>query len=362
MKGKADSIATVICFIAVISLISLDNFLYGGERTVNPAGKPAFSVMSLLRGDYLEKLEDNYNKTFIAGNIRDKIKTAFATRVLGIGDLNGFYLSGGRIVKMEYRLNEASVKNAAEKLNEIHEKYLRGHEVYYCIIPDKNLAAAPIAGRPAFDYKRMIEIMENTISASYKRIDIEGLLEPGDYYNTDPHWRQEKVIDVCDRLLAEMKNTARASGSTYKENVIYPFYGSHFSQAWIGLEPDTLIYLTNEVIENASVSGYEIAYNSPVYNLKELNENLYDVFLYGSKPLITVERNENGPAKELILFRDSFASSIAPLLLAGYSKITLVDLRYMTTELLGEYIDFGRGQDVCFLYSTLVVNNSYMLK
>ena len=72
--------------------------------------------------------------------------------------------------------------------------------------------------------------------------------------------------------------------------------------------------------------------------------------------------NPKGPAgKELVLFRDSFDSSLAPLQLDGYSKITLVDLRYVFSHTLGQYVDFT-DQDVLFLYSSLLLNNSLALK
>lgn len=362
MKSKADSIATIICFVAVIFLLSLCNILLSGKN-IRKDAIPQFSFDSLLEGEYLSELEDLYNNTFIAGNIRGKIKTGFSTHVLGIRDIDGYYITGGGIVEMEHKLYGASVKNAAGKLNEIYNKYLRGHDVYYCIIPDKNLVTAPVAGRLAFDYKKMLEILGNEISSPYKRIDIVDLLEPGDYYNTDLHWKQERIIDVSDKLLTEMGCSAKASDYAYNENKLYPFYGPNYNTAWLGLRPDTLIYLTNDLIENAEVYDYETEYNNPVYDLKGLEgENPYNAFLHGSKPLLTVTNRENTSGRELILFRDSFASSIAPLLLAGYSSITLVDLRYIASDLLEEYIDFGRGQDVCFLYSTLVINNSFMLK
>jgi len=58
-----------------------------------------------------------------------------------------------------------------------------------------------------------------------------------------------------------------------------------------------------------------------------------------------------------VLFRDSFGSSIAPLFLENYSKITLVDLRYISKDVLENYIEFDK-QDVLFLYSTLVLNQN----
>ena len=61
------------------------------------------------------------------------------------------------------------------------------------------------------------------------------------------------------------------------------------------------------------------------------------------------------------MFRDSFGSSIAPFFIDGYSQITLVDTRYISPSLLGDYVDFT-DCDVLFLYSTLVLNKSQSLK
>ena len=44
-----------------------------------------------------------------------------------------------------------------------------------------------------------------------------------------------------------------------------------------------------------------------------------------------------------------------------YRTVTLVDLRYVSSQILDQFIDF-HGQDVLFLYSPSVFNNSTMLK
>ena len=74
-----------------------------------------------------------------------------------------------------------------------------------------------------------------------------------------------------------------------------------------------------------------------------------------------LENPENDTGKELIVFRDSFASSLIPLLVEGYDKITLVDTRYISPKILNKYIEFN-NQDILFLYSTSIINNSYSLK
>ena len=87
----------------------------------------------------------------------------------------------------------------------------------------------------------------------------------------------------------------------------------------------------------------------------------YDIFLDGPAALITIENPHAETDKELILFRDSFGSSIAPLFAEAYAKVTLVDLRYLSSDYLSQFVEFG-GKDVLFLYSTTILNTSEMLK
>ena len=61
------------------------------------------------------------------------------------------------------------------------------------------------------------------------------------------------------------------------------------------------------------------------------------------------------------MFRDSFGSSLAPLLVDGYAKITLVDIRYISPALLDRFIAFD-DQDVLFLYSVSILNSSETIK
>ena len=87
----------------------------------------------------------------------------------------------------------------------------------------------------------------------------------------------------------------------------------------------------------------------------------YDIYLSGAAPILMIE-NPNGDAtRELVVFRDSYGSSLIPLLVTGYSKVTVVDTRYISPKLLNQYIEF-KEQDVLFMYSTLIINNSTTLK
>ena len=81
-----------------------------------------------------------------------------------------------------------------------------------------------------------------------------------------------------------------------------------------------------------------------------------------SASMAKLGKNENVTTdRELVIFRDSFGSSLAPLFIEGYKKITLIDIRYIHPNMLSQFIEFN-NQDVLFIYSTSVLNNSETLK
>ena len=143
----------------------------------------------------------------------------------------------------------------------------------------------------------------------------------------------------------------------------YPFYGSLHGQSALPMQPEALQYLTNSLIETCQVYDYETKSSIPVYVPEKVNAmDPYDIFLSGAKPLLKVTNENAGTDKELVLFRDSFGSSIAPLFLDRYASVILVDLRYMASDILGDYIDFSKDQDILFLYNTQLLNSGYLLK
>ena len=87
----------------------------------------------------------------------------------------------------------------------------------------------------------------------------------------------------------------------------------------------------------------------------------YELFLGGPLSLVTIENPVNTKGTHRIVFRDSFGSSIAPLLAQGYSKTTLIDIRYIHPMILKNFVDFTNA-DVLFMYSSMVLNNSETLK
>ena len=128
------------------------------------------------------------------------------------------------------------------------------------------------------------------------------------------------------------------------------------------MEPEELVVLKSPSLSGCRVFDYITGEYTDVYNMDKCSSpDLYDVFLSGGQPILTIENPGGDPEKELVLFRDSFGSSIAPLLVSDYGKVTLVDIRYISPDQLGYYLTFT-DQDVLFLYSTLILNSGRSLK
>lgn len=200
-------------------------------------------------------------------------------------------------------------------------------------------------------------LSENIKSATY--VDLFDALSLEDYYKTDPHWRQENLQEVVDRLGAQLGFQIDISKN--KANTVENFIGQHGYKKE-NFPSEQLTYLTNDAIDNAVVNNEENKEFHQVYDLDKLSgDSPYDMFLSGPTPLTTITNENAATDKGLVIFRDSFACSLAPLLVENYKTITLVDIRYIFSQILGDYVDFD-GKDVLFLYNEQVVNFSEMLK
>ena len=175
---------------------------------------------------------------------------------------------------------------------------------------------------------------------------------------------QEKLQEGLDKVVKELSKELNFSyqNVSYEKHSYNNFYGVYYSEAEIKRKPETLTFLTNEVINKAKVNYLENSQLQTVYNINKLGGfDPYEVYLDGASAYIEITNDMAQNNRELVVFRDSFASSLTPLLINYYHKITLIDNRYISSNDYKNLINFD-NQDVLFIYSTLVINSSYSLK
>ena len=322
---------------------------------------PTLSVNTLANGSFMSKFEEYTLDQFPLRDGFRSIKAVVSKYVLGQLDNNGIYIVDGYVSELEYPLNDEALQQAVDKFASIYDTYMKDTnvKVYYSIIPDKNYFLAEQNGYLALDYDALCDQIH--AEAEYMQyIDIFPLLSIGDYYNTDTHWRQDSIMDVAEYLANTMGTDINTIYTT--QELDNPFYGVYYGQLGLPIAPDIITYLINDTLVDCMVYDHQNDKVMDMYDMEKANgRDPYEMFLGGSLSVITIDNPNAVTDKELVLFRDSFGSSIAPLLVEGYAKITLLDARYLHQSMIGNYVTFD-NQDVLFLHSTSVLNNDIAFK
>ena len=363
----------IIAVIPVIFLLSEDESYSKSERSVlmsfddvrNPGKKDGKEQHPF------DVFEDYYQDQFPFREEFRSLKAFVSLDVFNKSDNNNVYKEGQWLVERQQSVDEKQVVNALDSFNDIIDVYFsKNNNIYYSIIPDKHYFASQNNGYPAPDYNKVFELASGKLDRA-EYIDIVGNLDLSDYYKTDSHWSQDKIVDVAEKLVETMNPDVSFPIEDWKKNTIPGFYGVYHGRYADGRIPsENLVYLTNEATDSMQMhyitSGG--AYKSgniipkkqklPMYNVEYFsNVDPYDVFCGGAKELLVIENPMAQNEKELVVFRDSFGSSIAPLLAAGYKKITLIDLRYISPLHIRSLSQFSVDSDVLFLYSIGMLNS-----
>lgn len=353
MKEK---ITTIIFIIYIFTFSILGIIIKDEHISITERRKLQTFPNFTLDSEYVNKLDKYLLDHFPLREDFRSIKANFNYNILRKLDNNNIYIKDNYIFKSEYPTNKKSISNFINKINLTKEHSTDNNSIYLMIIPDKNYY---------LDSKDFLQIdydyLYNEINKiGINNINIKNIMTLQDYYQTDTHWRQEKL----DKVVYEMSKVMNFDYQKidYKENIYQNFYGVYYGESAIKRNPENLIYLTNENINNLEVKYLENTNLSTIYNLDNLTSlDSYEVYLDGASSFIEIYNINSKSDKELIIFRDSFASSLTPLLTNYYKKITLIDNRYITSSNYLNLVEFT-NQDILFMYSTLIVNNSISLK
>ena len=366
---KKKNIISTAVFALVLLGMSLACWLSPAQATSFSERRPLaqlpdISAESIFGGEFMSGFEEYAADQFPYRDTFRTFKALFAYNVLQKLDNNGLIFADGHLSKLEYPVNPGMTENAAEKFGYLYESFIKDKNasVYLSLVPDKNFFLGRENGYLTIDYEKFAADFAKKLPFM-EYIDIFSQLSLEDYYRTDSHWKQEKIPHIAEYLSNAMGTEINAD---YTEKLISSdFYGVYAGQSALPVKPDELRILTNPAIENMIVTYYNDmgkAETGDMYVMEKAEgKDPYEMFLGGTKWLVTLENPSAETDKELVIFRDSFGSSIAPLLAQGYKKVWVVDIRYIQSGFVGNFVKFD-NKDVLFLYSTTLINNSTALK
>lgn len=351
MKNKIISIVFIVIIfgLGLTSIIMKDTLISKIER------RKLAQFPTEIDDEFTQNLDEYLIEQFAYRNEFINLNSFINRKILQKNDDNDVYVVGDNIYEKKYPLDEANCIKFTEKINYVIDNYSQNN-IYFSIIPDKS-CFLDNTKYLALDYNKMFSIVTENINGEY--INITDKLNVDDYYKTDIHWKQENLEKIVKQIVTSMGKQYK--NVQYTEKEYNNFYGSLYAKSGVKLEPDNLKYLYNENMENITVKHLEFG-NKNVYDTEKLTGlDSYDVYLSGASSYIEITNSNVEDNSTLILFRDSFSSSLAPLLTPYYNKIILVDLRYIDFNYLKANYNF-ENCDILFIYSSLIINDSNILK
>lgn len=158
------------------------------------------------------------------------------------------------------------------------------------------------------------------------------------YYRTDHHWTSLGAYYAYAAAARQLGYSAYGLNAFNIETASSSFRGTLFSKTLDStVTPDSIDYYhltSNEpavkmtVFDGREQTEYDSLYVRDYLAVKDK----YSSFTGSNSPLINIETDvDNG--KSLLLIKDSYAHSLVPFLSKHYSKITMVDMRYINVGL-----------------------------
>lgn len=368
IKFKKDIINIVLISIIIFGLFIFALLKPEKERSESErrglATMPEFKLSTILvtpgNSTAMDKFENYAADQFPLRELFRTVQSGTDRYILGKYENNNLVMIDKHITKVANSIDKESIDFRIEKIEYIIDNYINDENVYMALIPDKNYYLKDMSCMTTFDYDEYFNIYMDATKEYAEFIDLRDKLSINNFYYTDTHWKQETLIGVTDYLLLTMTGRSwseTVKGNTLCENLLRDdFEGVYYGQLALPVSKDKLIYLNGQYIDGLEAYCYDTGEEQRIDVYDEefgYGSDGYELYLTGTRALVTVINPNAETDKELVLLRDSYGSSIAPLLAAGYSKITLVDLRYINPAMVGRFVDF-EGVDVLFLYSTLL--------
>ena len=280
-------------------------------------------------------------------------------RLSGKQEINGVYTVDDQMIQLLKPFDQEQFYENINAINAFAERFPE-KQMFMMIAPTvQELYTNKIPGyMDVISERAVIETAYHAV-ANVGAIDCRSYLSGTEdkyvYYRTDHHWTSLGAYYAYQSAAKALGYAAYGYNSFNIETVSRDFRGTLYSKTLDdSVTPDNIEYFTlakNEPkIRMTCSDGDKVTEYDSLYVRDFLNEkDKYSSFTGSNVPLVTIETDVDND-KKLLIIKDSYAHSLAPFLANHYSKIAMVDLRYIGTD-LRQLIDFDEYSQVLFMYN-----------
>ena len=334
---------TVIFFFTILFCFAPDR-AFSEQENRSLRMLPSFSVRALFSGEYTKQINDYFADQF---PMRDFLvsQKAQIELLLGKGENNGILLGkGGALAR---RLSDVlradgtvmpdcdfyDVDHVDRSLTALNNVALRLDVPFTVLLTGRNVDVTDAAFSYPSDfadrlYRHIERFLGKDCLTSAVRSHLRACFAAGEsvYYRTDHHWTTLGAYRAYCDLLDSFGMTGEILAEGEFERVVLSdrFYGTLWSAGGgYRVEPDSI-----EIWRCTDASEYEIFADGKrlddFYNLAFLGKkDQYSLFLDGTHDVVTITKRDGESRPRLLVFKDSFANSIAPFLAEHFDLVLL---------------------------------------
>lgn len=338
---------------------------------------PEFNFDTVTDKSFMTKFENFFSDRIVLREQWIGLMNDF-DRILGKKEIKGIFTEDGRMMQ-SWRTSDYSVDSVNKNLaamEKFAEKYPK-MKMYFMLAPNAQEIYSDTlpANCGAADQKLFIKNCYDSLP-SITGIDVySGLLAAKNeyiYYRTDHHWTSYGAYIGYKSAASAMKFTAYSEDKFSIEHASNEFRGTLYSKTLDNsITPDTIdIYTLANNEPQVKVSVYKSgAKPDSTYSSLYFREFLdvkdkYSTFLGQNVPRIDIDseipqENDKG---SLLIIKDSYAHSLIPFLTKNYSHITVLDLRYINSDLSNIGVSLKDYENVLFMYNVITFSQDTNVK
>lgn len=345
----------LILFVALYGLLTPDKQFSENENRIL-AQKPVFTVQGLFDGSYTKDIENYLSDQFAFRDEAIYLKSVLE-RAWGKKAENGAYIGkNGFLFDSQSAFDETKMASVAKQIRKFARKN-SSVNMTFALVPNSSYIYAE-----NLPTSLELESQKTQVASFYKMlkkdVNVIDTFTPlmnakEDYqvfYKTDHHWTTRGAFAVFSKIAKALKISYKEKNYEF-HTVSNSFEGTLKSKSIAQNVKDTVevCYPKKSAGKYVlSISGVKDKRASCFFEEKLNEKNHYEVFFGGNYGRMTITTMAED--KVLLVIKDSFANCLIPMLTPYYSKIVVLDPRYMTEGISGIMKEFD-FTDVLFLYN-----------
>lgn len=330
---------------------------------------PEFSFKELFDGDYTADFESYIEDQFPYRDTWITFKNELE-RLIGKQEVNGVYFGEDDYyfeVKDTYDAeqllrNITYINLLNSKLEEqgIHTTFFPIYSSYM-YYGDKLPTNAPVVNELEIT-EALKQYLEMDVVDSYEILQQHK--DENLYFKSDHHWNQLGAYYAYTALADIYGFEANSLESYTKKCSDTPFIGTLYSKAPIFSYPgDEFCYYDDELEYSVYIHDTQETFDSLYFTENLSNKDKYVTFLGGNNGAVQISSNAN-TGRKLVMLKDSYSHALAPLLVAHFDEIVLIDMRYFKMP-ISQFMQEFQPTDVLYSYHVMWFSedkNLFMLR